>query len=60
MGELFAALRANDTDVFRGLLSEGIREIGVTEVEELLLDWLDPFPTVAEEARILMFSQSIS
>jgi len=40
MGELVAALRANDSDAFRGLLSEGIQELGVTEVEELLLDWL--------------------
>ena len=40
MGELLAALRANDSDAFRGLLSEGIQELGVTEVEELLLDWL--------------------
>ena len=35
MGELVAALRANDSDAFRGLLSEGIQELGVTEVEEL-------------------------
>ena len=40
MGELVAALRANDPDAFRGLLSEGMQELGVTEVEELLLDWL--------------------
>ena len=33
MGELVAALRANDPDVFRDLLSEGIEELGVTEVE---------------------------
>ena len=37
-----AALRANEPDAFRDLLSEGIQELGVTEVEELLLDWLDP------------------
>ena len=43
MGELVAALRANDPDAFRGLLSEGMQELGVTEVEELLLDWLYPF-----------------
>ena len=28
MGELVAALRANDPDTFRGLLSEGIQELG--------------------------------
>ena len=36
MGELVAALRANDPDAFRGLLTEGIQELGLTEVEELL------------------------
>ena len=43
MGELVAALRANDPDAFRGLLSEGMQELGVREVEELLLDWLYSF-----------------
>ena len=33
MGELVAALRANDPDAFRGMLSEGMQELGVTEVE---------------------------
>ena len=37
MGELIAALRLNDPDAFRGLLSEGIKELGMTKVEELLL-----------------------
>ena len=39
MGELLAAIRANDPVDFRGLLSEVMQELGVTEVEELLLDW---------------------
>ena len=43
MGDLVAALRANDPDAFRDLLSEGIKELGVTEVEELLLVWLGWF-----------------
>ena len=40
MGELVAALRANDPDAFRGFLSEGIQELGETEVEELQVHWL--------------------
>ena len=43
MGELVAAVRANDSDGFRGLLSEGMEELGVTEVEELQVHWLGPF-----------------
>ena len=52
MGELVAALRANDPDAFRGLLSEGMQELGVTEVEELLLDWLYSLLTAEEQDRL--------
>ena len=52
MGELVAALRANDPDAFRGLLSEGMQELGVTEVEELLLDWLYSILTAEEQDRL--------
>lgn len=38
MGELVAALRANDPEVFRGLLSEGIQELGEAVLAEVLLD----------------------
>ena len=60
MGELVAALRANDPDAFRGLLSEGIQELGVPEVEELLLDWLDPFLTLEEQDRLLGWHFGVS
>ena len=49
---LVAALRANDPDAFRGLLSEGMQELGVTEVEELSLDWLYLFLTADEQDRL--------
>ena len=52
MGELVAALRANEPDAFRGLLSEGMQELGVTQVEELLLDWLYSFLTPEEQDRL--------
>ena len=42
-GELVAALRAYDPDALRSLLTEGIQELGATEMEELLLDWLGCF-----------------
>ena len=53
MGELVAALRANDPDAFRSLLTEGIQRLGMTEVEELLLDWLYSFLTAEEQDRLL-------
>ena len=36
MGELVAALRASDPDAFRGLISDGIQGLGITEVKSLL------------------------
>ena len=60
MGELVAALRANDPDAFRGFLSEGIQEIGVTEVEELLLDWLYSFLTTEEQDRLTGWHLGVS
>ena len=60
MGELVAALRANDSDAFRGLLSEGIQELGVTEVEELLLDWLHSFLATEGQDRLTGWHLSVS
>ena len=53
MGELVAALRANAPDLFKRWLSKGIQDLGEPVVEELLLDWLDPFLTVEEQDRLL-------
>ena len=53
MGELVAALRANDPDLFKRWLSGGIEDLGEPAVTELLLDWLDPFLTVEEQDRQL-------
>ena len=52
MGELLAALRANDPDLFKSLLYGGIEDLGEPAVTELLLDWLDPFLTVEEQDRL--------
>jgi hypothetical protein len=53
MGELVAALRANDPDLFKRWLSGGVQDLGEPVVEELLLDWLDPFLTEEEQDRLL-------
>ena len=60
MGELVAAVQANDSDGFRDLLSEGIEELGVKEVEELLLDWLYSFLTVEEQDRLVACHLGVS
>ena len=59
MEELVAALRVNDPDAFRDLLSEGIQELGVTEVEEMLLVWLYSFLTAEEQNRLLGWHPSV-
>ena len=45
MGELVAALRANDPDLFKRWLSGGVQDLGEPVVEELLLDWIYSFFT---------------
>ena len=52
LGELVAALRANKPEAFGGLLAEGMQELGVPEVEELLLDWLYSLLTAVEQDRL--------
>ena len=49
MGELVAALRANDPDLFKSWVYGGIEDLGEPAVTELLLDWLNPFLTVEEQ-----------
>ena len=59
MGELIYALRANDPDAFRQWLSGGVQDLGEAVVEELLLDWLDPFLTVEEQYRLTTWHMGV-
>ena len=52
MGELVAALRANDPDAFRQWLTGGVQDLGEPVMEELLLDWLYSFLTAQEQDRL--------
>ena len=53
MGELVAALSANDSDLFKRWLYGGIEDLGEPAVTEMLLDWLYRFLTVEEQDRLL-------
>ena len=53
MGELVAALRANDPDLFKRWLYGGIEDLGEPAVSELLLDWLYSFLTEVEKDMLL-------
>ena len=59
MGELVAALRANDPDLFKRWLHGGIQDLGEPAVTEMLLDWLDPFLTEEEHDRLLGWHPSV-
>ena len=41
LAELFAALQANASDLFKRWLYGGIQDLGEAAVTELLLDWID-------------------
>ena len=60
MEELVAVLRANDPDLFKRWLSGGVHDLGEPVLEELLLDWLDPFLTVEEQDRLLGWHLGVS
>ena len=53
MGELVAALRAKDPDLFKRWLLGGVQDLGEPAVTELLLDWLYSFLTEAEQDMLL-------
>ena len=48
MGELVAALRANDPDLFKRWLSCGVQDLGEPLLEELLLNHLNLFLTLED------------
>ena len=60
MGELVAALRTNDPDLFKRWLYGGIEDLGEPAVTELLLDWLDPFLTEVEKDRLVGWHLGVS
>ena len=60
MGELVAALRANDSDLFKRWLYGGIEDLGEPAVTELLLDWLYSFLTAEEQERLLGWNLGVS
>ena len=60
MGELVAALRANDPDLFKRWLYGGIEDLGEPAVTELLLNWLAPFLTEVEKDRLIGWHLGVS
>ena len=53
LAELVAALQANDPDTFKRWLYGGIQDLGEPALNELLLDWIDPFSTETERGKMV-------
>ena len=53
LSELVSALRANDSDTFRRWLSGGIQDLGRPAVEELMLEWMNPLLSEAEQEMLV-------
>ena len=60
MGELVAALRADDPDTFKRWLVGGIQDLGKPAVTELMADWMTPFITGVERDRIVAWHLGVS
>ena len=59
LGELVAALRANDPERFKTWLSIGLRDLREPVVEELLLDWIDSVLTETESDRLTAWNLGV-
>ena len=51
--ELLLALRANDSEGFKGWLALGLEELGRQVVLELMQDWMSPMLTEIEQDRLV-------
>ena len=58
--QLLAALQANDPDTFKRWLYGGIQDLGEPALNELLLDWIDPFITEVERDRMVAWHLGVS
>ena len=60
VGELLAALQANDPDTFKQWIAGGVEDLGETAVLELLIDWFNPLLTQEEADRFVGWHLGVS
>ena len=60
LGELVAALRANDPDTFRRWLVGGIQDLGKPAVTELMADWMTPLLSREDADRLVGWHLGVS
>ena len=58
--ELLLALRANDSEGFKGWLAVGLEELGRQVVIELMQDWMSPLLTEIEQDRLVGWHLGLS
>lgn len=60
MGQLVAALPANDPDTFKQWLADGVHEMGEPGVVELMVDWMVSLLTQDEADRLVGWHLGVS
>ena len=60
IGELVAALRANDPDTFKRWLVGGIQDLGTPAVTELMTNWLTPLLSQEDADRLVAWHLGVS
>ena len=60
LGELVAALGANDPDTFRRWLLGGMDDLGKPAVTELMTDWMTPLLTQEDADRLVGWHLGVS
>tara|TARA_S200002703_G_scaffold11316_2_gene10334 strand:- start:708 stop:926 length:219 start_codon:yes stop_codon:yes gene_type:complete len=60
LGELVAALRANDPDTFKQWLVGGMQDLGTPAVTELMTDWMTPLLSQEDADRLVAWHLGVS
>ena len=60
LGQLLAALRANDPDTFKRWIYGGNQDLGKPAVTELMTDWMTPLLTQEDKDRLVGWHLGVS
>ena len=59
-GEMIAAIRLNDPETLKEWLCSGIKDMGRTEVEPMIAEWMNPLLNEEELDRIVAWHLGVS
>ena len=60
LGELIAAIRANDPETFKEWMCGGIKDMRRPTVEQLMIEWMNPLLNEQELDRIVAWHLGVS